>query len=155
MAEEVSKQALAVFSTISKVLEKEEFNFQKDEEKLEFRFGARGNDLPVDIIITVIPGRDLITFLSFLPFKGVGEKMTDIAMAICEINFKITAGCFSMSLKNGAIAFQISQSFKGSLISEELIKDILYTTFFTVDEYNDKLFDVSRGKLAASDILAE
>ena len=154
MAEqEALKLAKTTFDTLCKTLEHHDWFFKKDEEKLRIECGAQGDDLPMEISIKVDPERMPITLLSHLPFVTAEEKRLDTAVAVSAINFMLVDGSFDYDIKSGHMFFRMSNSFRESLIGEDLFMYMLLTSCHTIDEYNDKFLMLSKGVLSIEQFL--
>ena len=154
MDEKDRKAAQTIFNTLCSALDDIEYHYKKDEDELEVRYDVQGDDLPMDFTISVFGDRDVIRLLSFLPFKVAEERLPDITMAICWINDHLLNGSFDITLERGQITFRMTQSYRDSLIDIELFKYMIFVSINTVDEYNDRLFMVSQGKMTMEELQA-
>ena len=140
-------KAKEVFKGLCKALDNMDWNYRTDEAELEIRCGARGEDLSMDLIISVDEDRDIITVISPLPFEVEDDKMVDMAIAINAANSNFVNGCFDYGLTKGHVFFRISASFRDSVLSEEVYRYLILCTCSTVDEYNDKLMLLASGSI--------
>ena len=143
--EKVMKQAKTVYETICKTLENRDWKFTRHDEDLTITCGARGEDLPMDIIIIVNPRAQVVSLISPMPFKIAEDKRIDAALAVCVANYGLVNGCFDYDLTDGEIRFRIVSSFRESILSEELFNYMIMVAAGTVDDYNDKFLMVSKG----------
>lgn len=149
MADEKNiKQAQAVFETMCKALDKHEWNYEKDEEKLRIECGAQGDDLPISINIEIDADRMLIILLSHLPFTTPEEKRLELAAAVSIVNFQIVDGSFDYNIKTGRMVFRMTSSFIESLVGSEVFTYMLFCSCRTVDEYNDKFLMLAKGMMS-------
>ncbi len=147
------KQAQATFQTLCNMLDSINWNYEKDEEELKIRTHARGDDLPMDVRITVDPDRELVILLSPLPFSIGEEKRSEVAVAISCINLGIVNGSFDYNYLTGDVFFRITSSFMESLIGPEMFHYLMGVSFQTIDEYNDKILMVSKGNMSIPEII--
>ena len=140
-------QAKTVLSTVCKMLDNMKWNYKVHDEELRISLGVNGDDLPMDIHILVRQKQEVVTLLSFMPYRIPEDKRVEIAMAICYINNRLINGCFDMDLANGSVSFRMVSSYRESILSEDLFHYMLNVSVATVDEYNDKLLMISKGMM--------
>lgn len=126
-------------------MEHHDWHFKKDEENLTIECGAQGDDLPMEITIVVDPERMLIILMSHLPFVMSEDKRLDTAVAVSAVNFALVDGSFDYDIKSGHMIFRMSNSFRESLIGEDLFIYMILVSCHTIDEYNDKFLMLSKG----------
>lgn len=147
-------QAKAVFDTLCSVLDKNDWKYKKNEEKLQIECGVQGEDLPMEVTISVDAERMLVILLSSMPFVVSENKRLDIAIAVSVINNMLVDGSFDYDVTSGHMFFRMTNSFIESEISEELFLYLLLCSFKTIDEYNDKLLLISSGTLTIEKFLS-
>ena len=64
MAEDKKTLAKKVYQTVCSALEERNWTYKKDEEKLAVFFGVTGEDLPMDIVMSVDEDRQLLRIFS-------------------------------------------------------------------------------------------
>lgn len=136
-----------VYQTICGMLDKEEWKYTKDDEKLSIECGARGEDLPMDLNIQVDAERQLVMVLSRLPYKIAEDKRIDAALAVSVVNQMLVHGCLDYNVSEGHVFFRMTSSFWGSEMDAEAYRYMLYASCSTIDEYNDTLLMLSKGML--------
>lgn len=139
------KRAKMVYDTLCKVLTDDGWNFKRDDENLVITTGAKGNDLPMDIIFIVDAKLQVISLYSPLQMKVPEDKRVDAAMAVAYVNCRLLNGCFDLDLADGEIRFRMVNSFTESILGEELFKYMTYVSCSAVDAYNEKFFALSSG----------
>lgn len=147
------KQAKIAYETLLQMLDEDGWRYEKDEEKLTISCKARGEDIPIDVRMEVEPQRQLIFFLSILPFPVPENRRAEMAVAVTRANFGIVDGSFDYDFVNGMIIFRLTASFRESLISKELLKYMIYVSCGTVDDYNDKLMMVAKSEMGIQEIM--
>lgn len=153
MEERAMKQAQSVYETICRTLETRGWKFTREEENLVIRCGARGEDLPMDIVIIVNPKAQVVSLFSPMPYKIKEDKRVEAALAVCVANNGLINGSFDYDLANGSIHFRIVTSFRESILSEELFNYMILISANTVDVYNDKFLMISNGMLSFEQFL--
>ena len=146
--EKALKNAQKVYETICTAMEARDWHFQRHDDELTITCGARGEDLPMDIIFRVNPKAQVVTLFSPMPFKIAEDKRVDAALAVCVANYGLINGTFDYDLSDGEIRFRIVSSFRESILGEELFNYMLLVSASTVDDYNDKFLMVSKGMMS-------
>lgn len=153
MKDKQEKQALTVYRTLCDTLDRMDWKYDADDETLMIDSGAQGDDLPIDVRMRVNPKNQLVSFMSTLPFTVPAVKRRDMAVAVSMVNYLIVNGSFDYDYTSGRILFRMTNSFRESLLGAEMLKYMIQCATWTVDEYNDQLFAVSKGMLSADDFV--
>lgn len=153
--EKKERLAKQVYATVCKALDNMDLSYQKDDKELDVWFGARGDDLPLQFILSVDAERQLIRLLSPLPFKMSESKFMEGAIATCVASNKMADGSFNYNLADGTISFRMTESFRDSIVGEGIIRYMISCTATTVDEYNDKFLAIDKGLLNLMDFIDE
>ena len=140
--------AQMVYETLCNSLTNRDWNFTRHDEDLVITCGARGEDLPVEIIIAVNDKAKVVSLYSPMPFNVNEDKRVDMAVAICMANYKLVNGSFDYDITDGKISFRLVSSFRESVLGEELFNYMLLVSASTVDEYNDKFMMISNGMMS-------
>ena len=146
-------QAKEAFKTLCAMLDGREWKYDKDEENLAIKSGASGDDLPIDIRITVDPNKQLVTLLSQLPYSVPEDDRVLLAVAVCAANYNMVDGSFDYNLSSGNIMFRMTTSIRESIISQDVFEYMLYVSCRTVDEYNDKFFMLTKKTMSLEDFI--
>ena len=149
------EKAKEVYANLCKMLDEDEWKYNKDEEKMVIYFTTRGEDIPMDFVLYIDPSPGLIRLLSRLPFEINKEKMIDAAIAVCAINYRLINGSFVIDITDGDLLFRMNQAYIDSEIGPELFKYMVFSSIFMVDEYNDKFLMLNKGNLSINDFLTE
>ena len=148
------EQAKSVFTTLCQALDKHEWHYKKDEEKLSIECGAQGDDLPMEITVKVDAERMLVMLLSHMPFAIQEDKRLDVAVAVSAINNALVDGCFDYDIASGHMFFRMTNSFIESKISDEVISYMLFCSCQIIDEYNDKFLMLAKGMISMDQFLS-
>ena len=105
----------------------------------------------MEFVIYVDPDKELVRMLSQLPFAFSEEKRVEGAIATCQATFRLVDGSFDYDYKTGGILFRLTSSFRGSLISKEMLAYMVDCSCFTIDQYNDKFLMLDKGVLTIED----
>ena len=149
MAEDESMaKAKETFDTLCQMLDNRKWHYEKFEDKLRIKSNIRSDDLPIDFVMRVNPKNQIVSFLSWLPFRVEEAKRIDVALATCVVNYRLADGSFDFDLSDGEILFRLTSSFRDSAPGEELFEYMVMVSATTIDAYNDKLFMVSKGVMS-------
>lgn len=146
-------RAKHIFDMICRMLEAHDWRYQKDEEKLKITTGARGDDLPMEMILHIDPKFERVQLISPLLFDVQEDKRLDLAIAICSCNSGMVQGCFDYDVTDGSIFFRMSSSYADSTIDQELFYHMLMISCITVDKYNDQLMLLGKGIISIEQFL--
>ncbi|MBQ9950349.1 MAG: YbjN domain-containing protein [Clostridia bacterium] len=140
-----------VYNSLCAAIEELNWKYNKvDSTRISFE--VRGDDLPMSFIIKIDEDRQLVRLFSPLPFKIKEDKMAEACVAVCTVNYKLTIGSFSLDISDGTLVFRVTNSFRSSVISEELLEHIINYSCAFVDKYNDKFLMLNSG-LSLADFL--
>lgn len=153
--EKKMKLAKKVYQTLCEAIERREWNFGKDEEKLLVHFGVSGDDIPMQFILIVDAERQLIRLMSPMPFKMSESKRMEGAIATCAASFGMADGSFDYDLSDGTIVFRMTASFRESLIGEGLFQYMISCSCAMVDKYNDQFLSLDKGIMSITDFIAK
>lgn len=155
MDEKDRKQAESAYKTVCAALEEMGLKFDKHDEKLAISCEGVGEDLPIEIRITVLPEQHIVSLISQMPFKVPEARRPDIALVTSIANYKMVDGNFDFNTKLGNIFYRQTTSYWGSLISKEVIKYLMSLSITMIDEFNDKFMAVSTGAMSVDDFAAK
>jgi hypothetical protein len=153
MDEKEMKQAKIVYETICKSMDDRGWHYKREEEDMVIRCGARGDDLPMDIIIHVNTKAQVVSLISPLPYKIKEDKRVEAALAICVANYGLVNGSFDYDLSDGSIHFRVVSSYRESILGTELFDYMIGISVHTVDKYNDKFLMISSGMMSFEQFL--
>lgn len=149
MAEE-NNYALAqeTFNTLCKMLDANDWHYDKNDDELTIKSGAQGDDLPVPFTFKVDAKRSLVLLLSEIPISVPESKRMDVAIAVSVVNFLLVDGSFDFDVKDGHLLFRMTNSFLDSKIGDTLLAYLLIASFKIIDRYNDKFLLLSTGAIS-------
>ncbi|MCI6245715.1 MAG: YbjN domain-containing protein [Eubacterium sp.] len=156
MAEEKDLiQAQKTFDTLCRALDNHNLKYRKNPERLTIDCGAQGDDLPMDVNISVDADVMLIILLSQLPFVVQEDKRIDVAVAVSAVNNLIVDGSFDYDLRSGRMVFRMTSSFLESSVGEDVFSYMLLCSFKTIDDFNDKFLMIAKGMLPLEKFLED
>ena len=145
MADNNELLARSVFDTLCAALDSDNWKYQKDEENLEIKTGAQGDDLPMDLYIRVKAKNGVVSLISPLPVKVPEDKRVDLAVAMSVANDRMRWGNFDYDIQDGSIFYRMVACFIDSLLGPELFKAMVYMAANTIDKYNDRFLMLAKG----------
>lgn len=139
----------AVFDSLVQHLHNIKLNFEAKEleDRFMIKFNMSGDDIPMRFFIYVNPAHQIITLHSPQPVTFPADKIDLACKAICAINYRLTDGDFQIDVRDGEVLFNMSNSYAGSLISNDVFNYMLGMSINIVDEFNDKLLMLSKGMI--------
>lgn len=137
-----------VYATLCKILKSRNWEYDNDEEITTISFELQGKSVSIMFIVVVDVERQLIRIYSPLSVKFSQENRIDGAAAICHASYGLHNGSFDYDLFDGTIVFRMVTSFRGSLISEALIENMISCTCTVVDEYSNKFLALENGTMS-------
>lgn len=147
MAEVNMVKAKEVYALLCSMLDNRDWKYDKIEEDLTIKSGVEGDDFSIEFIMRVNPRNEIVSFISWMPYKVSEQKRVDLALAICAANYGLADGSFDYDLSDGTILFRLTSSYKESTLSEALLEYMLMVGAGTVDKYNDKFFMLTKDML--------
>ena len=150
------ENAVKIYNDLVAMLNEMDWSFEKFDEALVIKSGVQGDDLPIEFVIKVDPDKELVRFLSKLPFEVPEDKRVDIAIAACVANFYMISGNFDFNVENGETYFRMTQSFRGGAsLTKELFEYVIFVSAQTIDDYNDKFFMICKNMLSLQQFIED
>jgi hypothetical protein len=153
MNELKNERAHKVFQTLCAVLDKRNWNYAKDDERLIINLEVHGEDLPMKFIMITDVQRQLIRILSLIPVAFKEDKRIEGAIAACVASYGLTDGSFDYDIESGHIFFKQTASFIDGEVGEGLLDYMISCACWTVDEYNDKFVALNNGIISITDFI--
>ena len=143
------KQAKAekVYKTMVKALKDKNWHFEEREQDLTIVSNYSGDDIPVRFIIRIDAGREVIQYLSPLPFKIDESKRVDAAVAVCVANYGLVNGSFDLDINDGEIRYRLTTSYSDCEMGEGFFYQMMAVAVLTTDDYNDKFMMLNKGMM--------
>ncbi|MER2081275.1 MAG: YbjN domain-containing protein [Ruminococcus sp.] len=146
MADE-TMQAREIYEKFCSMLDSNDWHYTRHDDDLIITCGARGEDLPMDLLIRVNDLAKVVVVYSSMPYRVAEDKRVDLAMAVCVANYGMIQGSFSYDITDGEIRYKLVQSYRDNEISESYLEYMLMLSVHIIDEYNDKFLMIDKGIL--------
>ena len=147
---ELAKQ---IYQKLCETIEKREWDFRRDDEKLLVHFAVNNKDIPMRLFLIVDAKNQLISVMSPLPFKMSESNRLEGAIAACAASFGMADGSFDYDISDGTIAFRMTAYFRDSLIGEGLFLYLIFWSCEMVNKYNDLFFALDKGIMSIADFI--
>jgi hypothetical protein len=155
MAKEVTSEAKKIYATMVKALRDKNWKFEEKEEELTIISIYQGEDIPMAFKINVDSDREVIRFISPMPFHIDEDKRVDAALAVSVANYGLVNGSFDYDLNDGEIRFRLTTSYVDCEVGPKFFFDMMATALSTTDEYNDKFLMLSKGMLTLQQFIEQ
>lgn len=152
MDEKDLRAAQQVYTMLCRTLDDIGYHYQQNDEEMSVHFEVHGEGLPMELTVSIDGERDLIRLLSFLPFKVPEGRIPEIALGVCKINDILINGNFDLGIDRGRLTFRMVQCYRDSLLDMEVFKYMIFVSLNTIDEYSEKLYLLSRGKITLDEL---
>lgn len=133
----------SVYQMVCQALKENDWTFAEHPEDLVVTTGAKGEKMPIPLIILVQRSMNTLSIYSELPFAVPEAVRERVAVAINLINYTIVNGCFDYNYSEGKIVFRIAQYVGESGITPNDIHHLIVTASVTVDRFNHRIFDIT------------
>jgi len=154
MNESTQVTAREVYETLLEAIREMGWSFE-EKENMQIRFSVQGNDIPMNFSMAIHEKKEIVVLYSALPL-AFEEPLRQVgAIAVSSANYRLADGSFDYNIKDGAVFFRMSASYRESKIGKELLEYMIRCSSMTVDRYNDKLLMLSRGILTLDDFIRE
>ena len=111
-------------------------------------FGLRCDRCSLKFFVFIDEPRQLVRFLTPLPFDINKEKFIDAALGIQYINHNLTAGNFDLNIDDGSIYFRVANSFRGdTCFTSGFFEKMIMLVASTVDYYVLNIAALNNGSI--------
>ena len=147
-------EAQVVYNTLCSTLDNMKWTYNKQEENLEVRTSAVGNDLTMKLYMKVDANRSVMYLKSGMPFTVPTDRIDIMVKAVIAANWAMLNGSFEMDMSDGYIAFKVVVPFMESIISEKVCHYMINMSCRMIDTFNDKFQKVAEGSMTLSEFQA-
>lgn len=147
-------EAQVVYNTLCSTLDNMKWTYSKQEENLEVRTSAVGNDLTMKLYMKVDANRSVMYLKSGMPFTVPTDRIDIMVKAVIAANWAMLNGSFEMDMSDGYIAFKVVVPFMESIISEKVCHYMINMSCRMIDTFNDKFQKVAEGSMTLSEFQA-
>lgn len=151
----MNSEAMEVYNKLIGTLDSMGWQYSRLEDEPGVRYTVNGDDIPMDIVIVIHPGVQLIRFLSILPVKFSEERQMDGIAAACAASHGLVFGAFSFHLKNRKIVYTASSIFLDSDVNSGWFRHQMDYVHAIVDTYNDRFLAVAKGYMGLDEFIRQ
>ena len=145
--------AQQVYGKLISALTARNWTFDREDSKLQVRFTVHGDDLPMNMVMSVDADRQLLRLLSLVPVTMDEDKRMEGAIATTVASFGLADGSFDYDITTGTIGFRQNVAFHNSDLSENLLQYMISWALAVIDKYNDKFLAINKGYLSLEDFI--
>ena len=142
------KHANSMYQKLCESMDLLDWKYTKNEDDLVIECSARGDDLPIDLIIKLNVELQILSLFSHLPFTVPEDKRLDFAVVTSIVNNTMVDGAFDYDISDGNIFFRMTNSFLGAELGFETLRYLIFCACTTIDKYNDKFLMIAKGMLS-------
>ncbi len=143
-----------MYQAACKALKENDWSFAEHPENLVITAGAKGDKMPIPLIIQEQRNINTLSIYSELPFTVPETARDRIAVAINLINYNIINGCFDYQCTQGKIIFRIAQYVGEGGITPNDIHHLILTAYFTANKFNHRILDIANAAKMSLDEMA-
>ena len=151
--ENVMTAAKETYQLLCNTLDHLKFPFERKDDDLCIVSHVRGDDLPIDLLVTVEAEKQLVLVLSRMPLAIPEEKRLDMAIAVSVANNMLVDGNFDYDINKGIINYRMTASFIESRLSDEAFKYLVFASCQVIDEFNDKFLMLAKNMISISQFI--
>ena len=151
MENNFSKATLRVYKDICAFFDSVGYEYTTDSESLRVFCVVSGDDLDIDLKISVGSPDGFISVYSPMPYTVAKDKRALIAEAVSIVNFSTINGSFDFDLE-GNLGFRITQCYFDSILDESVYDYLINLSVEMIDRFNDKFLLMSLGKYSIEDL---
>jgi len=140
---------------VKKFFEEEKFKYEVDDENRIITLFLSGNTGSWMGLANINEENNQFIFYSVIPSRVPKESRAQVMEFITRANYNLLVGNFEMDLADGEVRFKTSVDVSGDRLSKELVKNIVYFNFITIDRYLKSLMKVMYGNMNAKTAFEE
>lgn len=133
ISEEVASER-TIFQVMVSFFQEEEWEFkQLDNSTLHLLF--QGKNGQFNCYARAREAQQQFVFYSLCPAKVPQKKRKQLGEFVCRANFGMIIGNFELDFNTGEIRYKTSIDVKDNFLTEETLKQLVYTNVITMDQY--------------------
>jgi len=153
ISEEVAAES-TIFESMVNLFGEEEWAFQElDNSTLRLLF--QGKNGKFNCYARAREAQQQFVFYSLCPVKVPQKKRKQLGEFVCRANFGMIIGNFELDFNTGEIRYKTSIDIKDSFLTEETLKQLVYTNVLTMDQYLPGIEAVISSKTSPEEAIAQ
>ncbi len=146
--------ATEVYEQLCEHLEACRLKFTRHDDDRMVRLGMRGEDLPMDLLLSVYEN-GVLMLVSRLPFAIPEDKRMEVAVGCVAVNDRLRHGSFDLNLSDGTLTFRMAMPYLDADLTRMQVEYMVIVPSSTIDEFNDKFLALSKGLLTIAQFIGE
>jgi hypothetical protein len=153
ITEEVASER-TIFQVMVSLFQEEEWAFkQLDSSTLYLLF--QGKNGQFNCYARAREAQQQFVFYSLCPVKVPQKKRKQLGEFVCRANFGMIIGNFELDFNTGEIRYKTSIDIKDNFLTEETLKQLVYTNVLTLDQYLPGIEAVISSKTSPEEAIAQ
>lgn len=137
-------QAREVYNLIINTLNAKGWTFEQDDERFLIRTGVKSEDLPIEFVLLVNEGNEVMQFISPLPIHMPEDMRVDGAIAVAVANYGMVDGSFDYDISDGEIRFRLTTAYRDGTLGTDNVEYLIGVGIAMVEKYNDRFFMLAK-----------
>ena len=150
-----SSYSQSLYKVVLDFFETEEWAFAKDDHEPILYMNFQSENGQWLCLAKANDDDDQFVFYSICPVTIPEDKRQAAAEFITRANYGLLIGNFELDFDDGEIRYKTSIDVEGDTLSQNLIKQLVYTNVTTIDEYLPGIIAVVEGKLSPQEAIAK
>ena len=143
------------YKAMCKMMDKNGFTYDKDEEKYKNSFKMSGDNGEMDVRMYLDAEREVAITWIFLDLKVPESMRKTMAHAVNVVNYTIIHGTFDFGQEKGNLLYRCTSTYKDSVVSEDWFKYLLGTSCNTVGNNISAFRRILKGYLTVDELYDE
>ena len=133
----------------------DEWPFTQVEGRPVLRLGFEGDNGRWFCYADAREKQNLFLFYSVCPVNTPAEMRPAMAEFLTRANFDLPIGNFEMDFEDGEIRYKTSIDAEDDLLSDALIRNLVYANIYTMDRYLPGIMNVLNGDASPPEAIAQ
>ncbi|MDM8526598.1 YbjN domain-containing protein [Anaerolineales bacterium HSG24] len=146
---------LDAFARLGKFLDQDGWHPQPLEDKHVYSTNYSGQNGMMRCYAQIRIDLEQFMFYVLVPVKSPTDNLAQVAEYITRANFGMRIGNFELDYSDGEVRYKCSLDFEGEILSDNLIKNIIYPAVQTTDKYLSGLLSVIYGGKTALEAITD
>ena len=143
------------FESVLNFFEANEWKHEPNYENKTVESGMNCDNASLRIVVAVDSEYDLVQCIVPYQTKAPVAIRGEVAELICRINYGMRLGKYELDFSDGEIRFHLASVINPDVITEEIVRRLVHTSFLTADKYYPAFMKVMFGVLTPEDAVNE
>lgn len=151
----ITEQIQKTYQTTIQALKNLDLTFEEHFDDLVIVSGAKGNEMPVPLVINVNTNNEVLAIYSELPLNIDEKARNRIAVAINMINYSIVNGSFDYDYNSGRVIFRMAHYLPENDFTVYDVRRMIVITCGTVNRFNHRIAKIAQATEISLDQIKE